>query len=90
MCPSPEAVISVVEVGLLGRAETGSAIGFRIGTKCHGCWRDTGKYACPKSAAYGLWQPSGGMRHLRAGIFARGPRAAWHFNIIPWEIRFPN
>ena len=35
------------------------------GTKCHGCWRDT-------------------------GIFARGPRAAWHFNIIPSEIRFPN
>ena len=53
------------------------------GTKCHGCWRDTGKYARPKSA-------SCRQRRLRKGIFARGPRAAWHFNIIPWEIRFPN
>ena len=71
---------------------------WNIGTKCHGCWRDTGKYARPESASCRQRaaidrrsrQPEGGMRRSRAGIFSRGPRAAWHFNIIPWEIRFPN
>ena len=77
MCPSPEAVISVVEVGLLGRAETGSAIGFRIGTKCHGCWRDTGKYARPESAS--CRQRAAIDRRLRAGIFARGPESGMAF-----------
>ena len=48
---------SIMGTGLPAYSDTG--------TKCHGCWRDT-------------------------GIFAMRPRAAWHFNIIPWEIRFPN
>ena len=65
-------------------------------TKCHGRSRDPGKNARPESASCCLRaavdrrsrQPEGSMRRSRAGIFARSPRAAWHFDIITLEFRF--
>ena len=66
------------------------------GTKCHGRSRDPGKNARPESASCCLRaaidrrfrQPKGSMRRSRVGIFARIPRAAWHFYIITLQFRF--
>ena len=57
------------------------------GTKCHGWWRDTGKYARPESASCRQRaaidrrsrQPEGDMRRSRASIFASVPPPAMAF-----------
>ena len=51
------------------------------GTKCHGHSRGPGKNARRESASCCL-------RCSRVDIFARSPRAAWHFNIITLEFMF--
>ena len=52
------------------------------GTKCHGWSRDPGKNPSVCASPQAAWGALG------AGIFARSPRAAWHFDIITLEFRF--